>query len=172
MGRTQLSHQHTDPDGGSPTLLAWVQVEGHNGVRLGAATAGIDRSRGMADSFGGPQPSWGIALGYRDVFRRGEWVEGGGREAGPDKFPVPCVLRVTIDSGAGTLSVAIAGGEDLGVVVDQLPTNEQLHLAVGTFHDDCRVTLLDGEPTGGFMRASVRACDRPCVHAQPHGTHT
>jgi hypothetical protein len=172
--RPHLSGQSTDPSGGgSPTLVAWVQVEGSDDVRLGAGTAGIDRARRMVVDLwdridGGPQPSWGVELWDRYVFRRGECVWNG-REAGPDSFPVPCVLRVAVDSSAGTLSFAIAGGNDLGVVVDQLPTDEPLHLAVGTAKPRCMVTLLDGEPTGGFKREHTRHRHR---HRHNTSTHT
>jgi hypothetical protein len=161
-GIAHLSDQHTDPKpaGGSTTLVAWVRVEGCNDVRLGAATAGIDRTTGM-DSPG--QPFWGFRLLNRSVYRPGKRVRDG-RGAGPDEFELPCTLRLTIDSIAGTLSVAIVGGDDLGVVVDQLPTDEPLHLAVGTYVRACRITLLDGEPTGtaelciGRVFACLFAC--------------
>ena len=163
----QLSGQSTDPDGssadggGSPSLVAWVQVEGSYSVLLGAATAGIDRTEHLV---GGPQPSWGVILRNRGVFHGSEWV-GDGREAGPDRFSDSCVLRVAIDSGAGTLSISIVGGDDLGVVIDQLPNDEPLHLAVATDSGDCRVTLLDGESIGGFW---LRALIQPNMNAHKH----
>jgi hypothetical protein len=149
-----LSDQHTDPkpaEGGSTTLVAWVRVEGYSRTLLGAASAGIDRTEPMTRrmelmDFSG-QPFWGFHLRSRSIYRRGERVRGG-RGRGPDEFELSCTLRLTIDSSAGTLSIAIAGGDDLGVVVDQLPTDEPLHLAVGTCDHRCRVTLLESDPTG------------------------
>ena len=58
-------------------------------------------------------------------------------------------LAVTVDSASGTLAVRIVGGEDLGIVIDSLPKQERLHLAVGTYDDSCKITLLsEGDVAG------------------------
>ena len=68
-----------------------------------------------------------------------------GRTSGPRAFPVPCTLEVTVNSANGTLALRVVGGEDLGVVIDTLPKQEPLHLAVGTGSGSCKVTLLTSE---------------------------
>ena len=41
----------------------------------------------------------------------------------------------------------LIGFEDFGVIIDSLPTDEPLHLAVGTGKKECRITLLSPEET-------------------------
>ena len=81
--------------------------------------------------------SWSCYLHHRDIYRAGQ-VEEGRRKRGPEEFPVPCTFDVTIDANRGTLSLAVVGGEDPGVVVDGLPTNASPLLVVGTFDEVCR----------------------------------
>ena len=164
------------------TLVAFVRVEGSNCALLGAATAALDRVEVM-DECG--QPFWGCRLDIccdeyhleiKDLDTNFASAVAAGRVAkkaercapGRQKavFPVPCVVRVTIDGGAGTLSMSIVGGEDLGVVVSGLPTDVALHLAAGTGEDSSfspvwpRLTLLDGEQVD-----EERATGAPCIYS-------
>jgi hypothetical protein len=90
-----------------------VKIEGSNRVRLGAATPDLDLDVIM----GGTGRVWCCYLYSRDIFLAWE-IADAGRRAGPDIFPVPCALEITVNSANGTLALHIAGGEDLGVVID------------------------------------------------------
>ena len=52
------------------------------------------------------------------------WL-GGGRTAGPDGFPAPCALVVTLDPANGTLAMRVLAGEDPGAVIGSIPKQER-----------------------------------------------
>ena len=130
----------------------YVKVDGSNYVLLAAATSDLDLDVNMSFN----KRVWGCWLCYRYIFLAGE-ISGDGRTAGPVEFPVPCTLEVTVNSANGTLALRIVGGEDLGVVIDTLPKQQPLHLAVGTGDDECKVTLLASEPEPAEIQAQAEA---------------
>jgi hypothetical protein len=109
---------------------------------LGAATPDLDVDVRMQKN----KKVWCFGTRSRWMFLAGTKVGPNGRKGGPSEFPVEednsCSIVISVDSAVGTLSVKIVGGDDLGVVIDSLPKNEKLHLAVGTGKPECKVTLL------------------------------
>jgi hypothetical protein len=107
-------------------------------IRLGVARPSLNLATRPENKFYRNRECWGFTLTDRLMFFAGEQVV---RAEGPEEFQQPCKVTLTLDCGAGTLSV-VAGGLDLGVLCSTLPVNEPLHLAVTTYHAKAKLTLL------------------------------
>jgi hypothetical protein len=136
-------------------MICRMLVEGDNNVFLGAMrnVEGMDLNEQMHYN----EDVWCVFLGTRSTYLAGRGVSDG-RTAGPEQFPVPVTLDVTINASDGTIAVAIVDGEDLGVVITSMETEAPLHLAVGTHDSRCKVTLLDRGKGSNEMQTSSQYC--------------
>ena len=125
-----------------------VKVEDSNIVMLGAMRNSEAGCMDLEKQMQYNENAWCFSLCHRLTYIMGNQVNGG-RKAGPEEFPVPVTLDITIDASAGTIAAAVVGGEDLGIIISGVKTDSPLHLAVGTGNGACKVTLLEAAGNAG-----------------------
>ena len=114
LGNTGSYPYLATPDLPGNTATHRVKVEGSNYVTLGAMrnseAGGMDLEKWMHDN----ENAWGFPLHCRSTYIAGNQLYEG-RKAGPEEFPVPVTLDITIDASVGTIAAAVVGGEDLAL---------------------------------------------------------